>query len=108
MDKFNKIRANVGKDLNKWNIELGEIGNPYLCILSFFLTPIAVAYTKYYFDNTPICFSLFFGNHVNNRRDVRLAYNIKGNDFDDICTSILCCCCSINQVDTQIILGLLY
>ena len=98
MDKLNEIKVVENIKENKWKIEIVEMGDPYFCMLSFFLPPIASAYTKYYFDNTPICFSLLFSNHINNRRDIRLAYKLSGNDFDDVFTSIFCSCCAINQV----------
>jgi Cys-rich protein (TIGR01571 family) len=81
-----------------WEIGLCEIGDPSLCLLSFIAPPCGAAVARHYLDQSPILFNICCLNPIAARWLIRTAYNINGDDVDDMCVGVFCPCCSINQV----------
>lgn len=83
---------------NNWTVGLCEIGTCTDCLLSFICPQIATAYARSYMDDSPLLFNICCLNPVAARWMIRTAYEINGDENDDICVGCCCICCSVNQM----------
>jgi len=68
------------------------------CLSSFICPCFTSAYSRTLFDGSPFIFNLFCVGFIPTRYLIRTAYGINGSISDDILKSILCSCCSANQL----------
>lgn len=88
-----------------WEVGICEPGEISLCLFAFLAPPCAAAVARHYMDQSSILFNTCCINPIATRWMIRTAYDISGDEVDDICIGTLCFCCSINQVGNDRING---
>lgn len=105
------------RDYESFQIDLFEIGDPFLCCYSYLCCHCASAQSRTYLDGSSCCFNFWCLGPVVTRSSPlpslsflsslpifphrwlsRTAYGIPGTDLDDFLIGCLCPCCSVNQI----------